>query len=155
MQKARSRLGAIVQPVVKEASAQPIFMADQDKTAGHRLSPPFKKYLIHLPTFILALISWYICYYILTRIHPSAIKNLLIHNSYFIFHLSFFFANFFSWSFLFLNSRRGLIIALGTTAMLFLKLQQVMLQPLLILGLSAIWAAILLSNELMNRWFHH
>lgn len=131
MQKARSRLGSLL--------------------TKQSFPPLLKKYLTHLPTLILALIGWWSVYYILVAIHPSSIRNLIIPNSYLPLLMAFELANFFTWSFVFLNSRRGLIISLYPATLLFLKLQQVILEPTLLVIFLVGWVAIYSLSEFFHR----
>ncbi len=155
MQKARSRLGGSAPTVADQPISEPKTVAlktAKEKESNHqrherRVRLSFRPHLSHLPPLIFAIIGWVVVVYILTKIHPSTIKNLLIPNSYFLLLIVFLTTNFFTWSFILLNSRRGLVISLGLAAFLFLKLQQVIFEPFLIMGFSAVCLIALLINE--------
>lgn len=93
-----------------------------------------------LPTLILAVISWLSLVYLVLFFTPET--KLLI----FIFYSLLFFANFLTFSLIFGNSRRGILISLGIISYLFLnQVKQFHLLNGLLLG------GILLSIELYFR----
>ncbi len=80
------------------------------------------RYLKHSPTLILGLLSLAILYYLLSNFYPEQVKNILVANSYLPILLSFFFSGFFLFSFIFLHSRRGFLLSLFLTTILFLQI---------------------------------
>ena len=70
-------------------------------------------------------------------IEPETIKNILIPGLYFPFFLNLFFALFFTLAIIFVNCRRGFLIALGITVFLILRLFELdnVLNAILITGL--------------------
>jgi hypothetical protein len=86
----------------------------------------------HLPAFFLSLPFYGAAFYIFTRIQPNLIRHWLIPNSYLPLLVVMLIANTFLFGFLFLNTRRGLVVSLLLTVLLFLKLQLVIFTPGLI-----------------------
>lgn len=95
-----------------------------------------KKYLKHLPLLIISLPFYGLVYYLLTRVHPDKIRHFLIPNTYLPFQLPLFMANFFLFSYLLLNTRRGLELSLLIMLTLFLKLEAITNYLQLSLGLA-------------------
>ncbi|MGD9129557.1 MAG: hypothetical protein PVJ09_03665 [Candidatus Woesebacteria bacterium] len=92
----------------------------------------FKRYIQHLPTLFVSLPFFYASGYILTKIYPSEIKNLLLSNAYLPLQITVFLANFFFFSFLTLKTRRGLLVSLCISTFLFLKLEKVIIDYILV-----------------------
>lgn len=90
-------------------------------------------YLNHLPCLFLAIAFNALLCYLATRVSPNQVKHFLLANTYLPFILTFFFASWFTISFLILNSRRGLVITLFLVWILFLRLQQVVFSQKLII----------------------
>jgi len=90
----------------------------------------FSSHVHHLPTLFLALLFYGICIYIFRRVEPAAIQNVLLANSYIPLLFLSGIGHFFFFSFLFLQSRRGLLAALTLTVLLFLRVQQVLSWPI-------------------------
>lgn len=138
MVKARSRLKT--GPKQPEDKVTPIrqynsaMVEPGDPTPRTESSPRHKKssrsiswitYFKHLPTLVLSLIFYGILFIILTRVDPDTIKNVIAPGFYLPFLLILFLANLFLFSFLFLNSKRGLFYSLLLTTIVFLKMQSV------------------------------
>lgn len=88
---------------------------------------PLKKYLRHSPTLFLAIPFYWITYSILTTVFPNQIENFLITKSYLPLQIPLYLGNFFFFSFLTLKTRRGFLISLFIGLILFLRLQNVTL----------------------------
>lgn len=97
-----------------------------------------KNYIKHFPTLIISLPFFWAVVYIYTNVYPLRIKNILFASSYLPFLLCFFLANFFFFAFLSLNTKKGLLISLLLSFILFLKLQlfQITFVMKIILSLS-------------------
>ncbi len=91
------------------------------------------KYLNYLPTLVLGGLFTIGLYYLVSTVPPDQIKHFIISNSYLPFTLGLFLSTWFITSFLLLNSRRGLLISLFLNWLVFLKLQQVVMSPQLVL----------------------
>jgi len=100
------------------------------------LSSWLGSYLKHLPTLIMGVIFAYLLYLFLNYTHPSQVKHFLVPNSFLPLLVQVFLSSFFLMSFLFLSSRRGLLVSLWITAMLFLKVQNVIITVEVILIIS-------------------
>lgn len=82
-----------------------------------------RRYIKHLPLFIISIPFYFVIYYILLNVYPKNIANIPIYNSYLGLLIPFFLANKFLFSYLFLNSKRGNSLSFILTILLFLKLQ--------------------------------
>jgi hypothetical protein len=87
--------------------------------------PIIKNYWSHLPTLLVGFIFYALLYLILIKIYPQNIQHWLIPNMYLPLQVVFFIGNFFFFSFLFLNSRRGMMTAFILSLWLFFKLLKV------------------------------
>ncbi len=120
----------------KYTTSAPI-VATKSKKAAPKITknvgssaPHLPNHLRHLPTLFLALFFYGVCVYVFRRIEPTAIQNMLLANSYVPLLLLSGLGHFFFFSFLFLQSRRGLLVALALTVLLFLRVQQVLTLPI-------------------------
>lgn len=95
--------------------------------AGHI---DWKEYLLHLPLLISALLAYCGVIFIFGWIEPRSIQNIFLPNSYAPLLLVCTVANFCLFSYFFLNSRRGIIVSIVITILLFLRLQQVLTLPI-------------------------
>jgi hypothetical protein len=149
MPKARSRLDlSRIETAAEEQSA-----------TNPRSRPPrrgglglLQRYLKHSPTLLLSLPFVVMLWWIITSVRPGTIKNIGLTNSYLVFVLPFFLANLFAFSFLLLKTRRGLAISLLLTLWLFLKLQQVVITPVIFGGLVVATLGPLLVIEVFARF---
>jgi hypothetical protein len=119
--KAKSRLIKIEKTEHNSAFCEKKVRNSKDK------SEFISQYLHHLPTLLLSVIFYGITFAVLNKISPSSTKNLLFPNSYLLFQLPFLLGNFFLFSFLFLNAKRGVFISMLIFVFLFLKMQGVVL----------------------------
>jgi hypothetical protein len=156
--KAKSRLQTLpppseisVEKKIETPKSEPHVSAFRSKHTNHQKSEVLKKYLTHLKTFILCLPFYGLCFYMLRNLHPNQVKNVLIPNLYFPFQLSLFLGNVFFFSFLFLNTRRGLLITLFIQTFVFLKLQSVIMTWQLSLGIGVLFVIIEVVFSLINR----
>jgi hypothetical protein len=92
-----------------------------------------KKYFKYLPIFLLAVITGYFLWLFVKHVDPDAVKHFILPNSYLPFLIIIFIFCFLLCSFLLLNSRQGLLISLAIISLLFLRLQQVMINPWLVI----------------------
>jgi hypothetical protein len=116
-----------------QAATQPVFSKASKKERAvkslksSKITISFlKKYLRHFPLLFMSIFCYAVCVYILTHIDPEKLQNFLIPNTYLPFLCITALANFLFFSFLFLNTRRGIFAAIFLTLILFLKLQQVL-----------------------------
>ncbi len=115
---------------------------------------PWKEYFLHLPILMLGLLAYIGVAFIFLTIEPASIQNVLLPNTYLPLLAVAAAGHFCLFSFLFLNSRRGFLISLGLTALLFLRLQQVLTVPLtfwITLSLISIELAVLLVSRLVSQ----
>ncbi|OGD86226.1 hypothetical protein A2Z23_00940 [Candidatus Curtissbacteria bacterium RBG_16_39_7] len=75
-----------------------------------------------LPSILFACLCWIVFFYFLFFVDPEIVINFLIPGSYLPFFLSLFFAIFLTGSFIFFNTRRGFLLALGVVTFLYLRL---------------------------------
>lgn len=83
-------------------------------------------YLKHSPLLIPSLASYGLIWYLVSRLYPQQLANLPITGSFAPVIVPFFIGTFFLTSYLLLNSRLALYVALALTCALFLRLQQVL-----------------------------
>ncbi len=145
MRKARSRLS---QQQKSEKKIQRTSFKKSKKT-----QPTFnlKNYFAHLPTLIIGLFFSFVTFLILRHVEPNSIKNLILPNTYLPFLLSLFFALSFTSSFILLNTRRGFLLSGAIILYFFLKLQQVIIPPILILSLIFISLLLEIIFSLLDR----
>lgn len=105
---------------------------ERSQTSGSALSSFWSTRLRFLLLLFLGLLGYAICAYILRVIHPEQIANIVFYQSYLPLLGAAFFAHFFFCSFLFLHSRRAFLASLSLTLILFLKLQDVVLSPVVL-----------------------
>lgn len=110
MKKAKSRLKTTEKPKTREPKPR-------KSVSGSN------KYLKHLPTLLLSIPFYLGVYYILANIYPESIEHVILPNTFLPLQLVLFLGNFFFFSYLLLNSRRGLEISLVFGLAMFLKLQ--------------------------------
>jgi hypothetical protein len=126
MKKARSRLGRVQQfvekPNKKTVHSKPKIDTRRDRSYLNR-------YFKHLPTLVLGLICAAILIGMIFTLYPAQVMNLVIPGSYLLPLILFFLSVFFVSSFVFMNSRRGLFLALYLTILLFLRLKDLSLSP--------------------------
>lgn len=84
----------------------------------------------HAHLLILACFGYAAIIYILLRVSPATIQNVVIPNSYLPLLIFFFLANVAFFSFLLRNFRRGVVVSCVLTIYVFLRLQQ-LLTPML------------------------
>ncbi len=137
MQKAKSRIKTIKKPQLKIKAPQLHFSL--------RL---LKKYLRHLPLLLLSMPFYGGAYYIFSHIHPAKIKHFLIPNTYLPLQLILFGGNFFLFSYLLLNTKRGLRMSILIGLILFLKLELITNY----LAVAAVLLIIGLTIELVISW---
>ncbi|MFZ1721487.1 MAG: hypothetical protein WAU07_03205 [Microgenomates group bacterium] len=107
------------------------------------------RYMKHIPLLALSVPGFAVCYWMIHTFFPEDIAHLLIPNAFLVFQIPFFISNVFLWSYVFLNTRQGIAMSVMVSILLFLRLQQVVLElfwliPLIILG---VFVLILLKNN--------
>jgi hypothetical protein len=88
-----------------------------------------------LPAVFFAFLSWFVVGFFIFLVDPQVIRDFPISGLYLPFFVFLFLSIFLSASFIFSNSRRGLLIALGIVGFFYLRL----------LGLGHLLNAILLA----------
>ena len=129
----------------------------EQNQARSRLKPKkvpfFKKYLHFMPCFLLALGTYFLLYLLIRKIYPTQIQNFVIKNSYFPFFALLFVANFFFFTFLFLNQKIGLLLALFINLILYFRLNQFVFNGPNFLSLSlltVIFALLIWSEKIIS-----
>ena len=140
MQKAKSRIKTSKKPQRKIKTPQLHFSTGLSK-----------KYLKHLPLLLLSMPFYTGAYYIFINIHPDKIKHFLIPNTYLPLQLVLFGGNFFLFSYLLLNTRRGFGISLFIALTLFLKLQLITNYLTVAIVLATIGLVIELAISLLKK----
>jgi len=143
--KGKSRLKQQPVELTNKIAVEPFkdFTQAKKKETSGRLV----KYLQHLPTLILGIFFYIILFFIFNNFDPDLLKNIILPNSYLAVLLIFFIANFFLFSFIFLNSIRGFIYSLFILLIIFFKIQNVVFDGIL---LSILILSILLFESLMK-----
>lgn len=110
---------------------------------------PWKSYLVYFPILVIGVIGYAITVFIFMTIEPRSIQHTLLTNSYAPLMISSGLAHFAVFSYLLLSTRRGAVVSLILSALLFLRLQQVLTQELAIqvvlLGISVEVTALVLA----------
>jgi hypothetical protein len=128
----------IVAPVKILEPSQPAVTDISKKTEPHKTHLPkakvprifqFKKYILYLPLLFTSLLLFVLLRFIFQHIEPSFFKDIFIPNFYLPVVLLFATATFFGATYLLMNVRRGLLIAIGSS--LFLVAQTHHITPLL------------------------
>lgn len=140
MQKAKSRIKTTKKTKLKIKVSKPQFS----------LKLP-KKYLKHLLLLFLSIPFYAGAYYIFTYIHPVKIQHFLIPNTYLPLQLVLFLGNFFLFSYLLLNTRRGFELSFFLMLTLFLKLQLITNYVSVATGLLIIMLIIELAISLLKK----
>ena len=87
---------------------------------------PLKRYAQRLPLLTIGILCYIATGCVFLTVEPRSIQHILLTNSYSPIVLLLGTGHFCSFSYLFLNSRRGAVISLVLSAILFLRLQQVL-----------------------------
>ncbi len=155
MQKAKSRLSSKTRKVVveKKRTRSPLIK----KSTAKKIPQPktINKYLKFLPLLLVSMLLYSSIFWLVANIYPHEISNILFPNSYLPFTLLLFFANLLFFSYLMLNTRRGLILSLVIAILVFLKLQRVIFEwnwAVPLIGSAAIFE--FLANRVNNRFRH-
>lgn len=93
---------------------------------------PAKKYALRLPILAIGALCYAGSGFIFLTIEPRSIQHILLPNSYSPLVGLLAFGHFCTFSYLFLNSRRGAVISLVLSAIFFLRLQQVLTQEIVL-----------------------
>lgn len=93
-----------------------------------RTQPSFSKtqYISRLPTLLCSFVGYGAAAFLFWRIDPATIQNVLVPNTYLPLLLALAEGHFFFFSYVLMNSRRGTLITVALTLLLFLKLQHVL-----------------------------
>lgn len=97
-----------------------------------------KHYFKHLPTLFLSLFFGTLTFYFLKNISPESVRHFIIPNTYLPFLLLIFLTTLFLFSFVFLNTKIGLLLSAMLTTFLFMRVQLVVLDLWLLLPLVVI-----------------
>lgn len=152
MKKAKSRLKSskkAVSPSGKTVS----------RTKNGFFQSCWSRYLKHLPTFVISLPFYGGVYFLVTKFYPHQLRHILLANTYLPLQLTFFAGNFFFFSFIFLNSRRGFLFSLWLSWFLFLKLQPITnyltvsaVSLLILMVLELVFSLISQKNSRWGSW---
>lgn len=158
MQKARSRLKK--SPAVRSESNSPEFLSRKAvkppkiRRSPAVPSPTIQRYLRHLPILFFSLIFYGTLIFLTKNYYPDAIRHFILPNTYLPFQLLLFLANWSLFSFIFLHTRRGFLISLILQMLIFLKLQQISVTPVLVLsivgGITILEVLLSLSKRLVH-----
>lgn len=110
-----------------------------------------KQYFSHLPTLAMAGIFAYLTSLLMHQVHPSQVKHFILPNSYLPLLILVFITTFFLVSWMLLNTRRGFLAALALSLILFLRVQQVVLNPSTILIILSPLLVIEVAVSLINK----
>jgi hypothetical protein len=100
------------------------------------------RYIKALPWLGLSGIFFAGLFYVFTTVHPSAVANWLLYQSYFPILILFLCATFFLCRFIFLSPTKGLSLSIWLTVLLLLKFQSFVLTPALVAISAAIFVGI-------------
>lgn len=137
--KARSRRALKSKAVAQKASNPPVTLPQLPKASLVSLLKltqtlfkhfRWKSYLIYFPILVIGLLSYAATAFIFLTIEPRSIQHVLLTNSYAPLIIVSGMAHFALFSYLLLNSRRGAVISLVLSVLLFLQLQQILTQQL-------------------------
>lgn len=92
--------------------------SQQEKKHSVEVNP----YLMRLPTLLLSFVGYGATFFILTHIPPEQVQSFLLPNTYLPLLLALGEGHFFFFSYVFMKTRRGLLLTLLLTALLFLQL---------------------------------
>lgn len=145
-QKARSRLK-------KKSESCPVLPTS---TKRQRKQLPdnntlLKKYLRFSPLLVITLVHVFAITYFMSRVDPATWKHFLIPSSYLPMLLLITSTTFFASSYLFLNTGRGVRIALLTFCIFFLKFQAVSLTIPVVFSLLCIFGFLEIVSLLKNK----
>ncbi len=87
---------------------------------------PLQEYVKHLPILTAGLAGYAGVFFILNFVEPNSIQNVWIPNTYTPLILAAALGHFCVFSFLFLSTRRGFLVSLFLSILLFLRLQDVL-----------------------------
>lgn len=133
MSKARSRLSA---HQIKSLMNQPFVLV---------------RYAKQFQTLFLTLPFYFGVYWHLRYISPAQIRDILVPNSYLPLQIYLFIGNFFLFSFLWLNTRRGFLTSIFIGLTLFFKLQSLLNWWMLLIILAPILVLEILATLLEHR----
>lgn len=128
--KAKSRLSKNKKLLFSKIAAK----HQQQKTV-YAIPPLLKKYLRFSPLLVISGLHFLILYKTLQHQDPAQWENILIPSTYLPMLLLLTSTSFFTGSYIFLHTHRGLRIACITFIFFFLKFQQVIIGPSLVVGL--------------------
>lgn len=111
-------------------------------------------YSEHLGTLFISLGLFFLVVSLMRTVPPASIANWLMPNTYFPFLLLFGSASFFLASFMWLNTRRGAITTLIVLSLLFLKLQKIMINWQVVLGVVSLFVIIELVFTYLESHSH-
>lgn len=110
------------------------------------------RYLRFLPVLLLSLPFYGAVISIITNFRPHQIADTFFSNSYFFLQLPLLIANLLMFSFILLNTRRGLLLSFFLSVLLFLKLQHVLIEWSWLIPLALIFVSLeLVATQLSKR----
>ncbi|NCS97838.1 MAG: hypothetical protein GW762_04590 [Candidatus Pacebacteria bacterium] len=151
IQKARSRLQR------SQAVTQQPNTVSKPRHAAHRVSTSQKtqlstyKYFRYSPLLLISLIHIFVLYRVLTTIDPASWKNVVIPSTYLPMLLLIVSTTFFTTSYIFLNTSRGIRFSLFVGTLFFLKFQHVVLSIPVLTALISVYSVVELISVLLSR----
>lgn len=152
MQRARSRLASSSSS--KSIEPAPLRSTSPAQTVSHRRIPSkslVSLYQSWLPSLVFGLIWIGVVIQIVNRVSPMRLADWLLPGGYLAFQLPLFLGLLGVSTFLWRSRRRGLLTALALQTLVTLKLQAVLISPLLILMILVFFGTIELSANLVAR----
>lgn len=113
--------------------------------------PFFKKYVSYIYCLLISLAGYFLLYLLINKIYPAQIQNFLFKNSYLPFFLILFLANFFLFTFVFLNKKIGLVSAFLINLLLYFKINDInfdLMSFLAIILISIVLTLLIFFEEL-------
>ncbi len=145
--KARSRLSSSTPDSPHEPQRRASLIKKPMLSEGKK-----QAYLKHLTWLISAIFGYLLVGGILLTVHPADIANIIFANSFLLFQVVFLISTFFLASWLWLNSRRGMLTAVYVQVVMSLYLQSVQLTWLLCLGILASFVIMEFLITSMHRY---
>lgn len=86
------------------------------------LTPQIRRYIRAIPCLLIALCFYSALYYLMHAVYPNQVQDWLFPNSYLPFMTLLLFGNFFLFTFVTLSARYGLLLALTSNWLIYIRL---------------------------------
>lgn len=113
--------------------------------------PFFKKYLSYIYCLLISLLGYFLLYLLISKVYPAQIQNFLFKNSYLPFFLLLFLANFFFFTFIFLNKKIGIIVAFLINLLLYFRINNInfdLLSFLIVILIITVLSSLIFFEEI-------